>query len=92
MDEKKSYLHICVDKAEYDRIMAILTVFAHNGYFDLVEKTEIAYDAENCSYSICINGMRSCKTAWLIGDILEASVGRCIEWFHYSEDPEDDER
>lgn len=90
MDEKKSYLHICVDGESYDTVLNILDVFMNNGYFD-EDKFETAYETKTDEFSITINGMRSSKTAWLIGDVLEAALGRHLEWFHYSEDPDEED-
>lgn len=90
MIESKSYLLISVDESDYDQVSDILMTFSEQGYFDN-EDVEVSYDAVTKEHIIDISNVRSCRTAALIGDILEASLGKVVQWFHYAEDPEDDD-
>ena len=94
MDENNSFMLINVEQEDFIRVSEILSVFSEHGYFDN-GKAEVTYKADKkpYPYKIVIGDLKSSKTAWLISDVLEAALGKHVDWFHYSEDPdeEDDE-
>lgn len=92
MDENRYFMLIGVEQEDYNRVSEILTVFSEHGYFDN-GNTEVTHEPgkKPYPYQIDISDVRSAKTASLIGDVLEAALGKHIDWFHYAEYPEDDE-
>lgn len=92
MDKNESFMLISVEQEDYNRVSEILTVFSEHGYFDN-GKAEVTHDPDKkpYPYQIDIGDLKSSKTAFLIGDVLEAALGKHVDWFHYSEDPDEED-
>lgn len=90
MDEsKRPYMIISVSKRDYPAVSDMLEVFVKWDVFKR-ENCEVDYNSEKEEYNFDIKDV-FWKTAAFIGDMLEAELGRDVQWFHYQRDDDEED-